>query len=114
MAHFVDSIRLREVALGREERHVDARRVVVQVAMTAGNADARTGSDDARPGQVALVDQVAEVGGGERRAADIAHGRGASLEGPSGLYDGDHRLLRERRLELPDVLEMVGARRQVD
>jgi hypothetical protein len=41
VAHLVDSVRLREVPLCGEQRHVHAGRVVVQIAVAAGDADAR-------------------------------------------------------------------------
>src|SRR5262249_43394105 len=108
------AVRHVEVALERVEIDADVRRVAVQIAVAAGDADAGAGGDDARAGEIALVDQVAQVGGEERLRADVANGGEARLQRAAGVHHRGHRRRQGRGLEGPDVLESVGPGLEVD
>ena len=61
------------IPLRREQRHAGFRRVVVQVAVSAGDGDPRPAGHHARTDDVSLVDVVAQIHRHERPGAHVAH-----------------------------------------
>jgi hypothetical protein len=70
--------------------------------------------DDARAGEVSLVDEPPQIDSEEGRRAEVAHRREAGLEGLSRVDHRDHRRREGCVLEREDVVDVIGARGEVD
>ena len=90
-----------------------SRGVVVEVAVAAGDGDARAGGDDARPGDEAGVDVVAQVDREEGRRAYVADGGEAGLERLLRVDDAGDGGVEGRVDEVVDLVVAVGAAAQV-
>ena len=81
LADLVGAVGDAEVAVFGEEGDGGFRGVVVEVAVAAGDGEAGAGGDDARAGNEAGVDVLAQVDGEEGERADVADGGEAGVEG---------------------------------
>ncbi len=95
LADLVGTVGDAEVAVSWEESDGGFGRVVVEVAVAAGDGEAGAGGDDARARDVAGVDVLAQVDRREGRRADVADGGEAGVEGQLGVdYAGDGLVVR--------------------
>jgi hypothetical protein len=102
-----------KVVLFRKERFGDFRSVVVEVPVAASDGNAGPRRDDARTGDEAGIDVVAEVDGEEGERTDIANGGKAGLERLSGVDHAGNSGAEGRVLKLVDLLVAIGAIAQV-
>ena len=81
--------------------------------MTAGDGERRAGGDDARAGDEAFVDGVAEVDGHEGTGADVADGGETGVEGSLGVDDAGVGGGEGSVLEGVDGVVLVGSGAEV-
>src|SRR6478672_2754529 len=109
----VNAIGNLEVALFR--KHADARlwRKIVQVAVSAGDGDARPAGNDAWSRDQSFVDRIAQIHGQERRRAYVAHAGKPGFKSLAGIYHGGKGALKRCVPEIIDFIIAVSARAKV-
>src|SRR4029077_7210719 len=113
VADLVDAVGDLKVAFLGKHAHTRLRRIIVQVAMTAGDRNARSTGYSAGSRNQAFVDQIPEIDGEKRRRANITH---AGKTGFQRLARVDHRgkrALEWRVLEAIDLVVTVGPRAEM-
>src|ERR1051326_4689825 len=113
VANLVNAIGDLEVALFRKHGDACLRRKVIQVAVPAGNRDARPAGYDTRSGNQAFIDGVAQINGQKWKRAHIAHAGKAGFQRLARVYDSGKRALKRRVLEVIDFVVTVSARAQM-
>ena len=113
LAHLLGAVGDREVALVGEHHDAGLRRIVVEVAVAAGDRDAGPGGDDARAGNESCIDAVAEIDREKRQRADVANGGEAGVESLLGVDHPGDGGIEGRVFEVPDGVVAVGAGAQM-
>src|SRR5215472_17349584 len=113
VANLVHAIGNLEVSFLGEHADACLRREIVQVAVTAGDGDARTAGNDSGSWNQPFVDRVAQIDGQKRQRAYIAHRRKAGFKGLARIDYSCKGALEGRVFEVVDLIVTIGARAQV-
>ena len=77
-----------EIALLREEPHLRLGRETIDVTVAAGDGEWRAAGNDARAGDISVIDGIAKIYGSEGRRADVADGSESGEQRDVGVANG--------------------------